>query len=94
MTNIYNCKHILTIILRNKDNQAMKTGQPLEYNLTNVFLEKSCTKCGGETIPRLFPKKSKLRIFLGQWSKVLYRLFLSNTKLSAIKICYHKASLT
>ena len=25
----------------------------LEYNLRNFFLEKSYTKCGGETIPRL-----------------------------------------
>ena len=85
MTNIYNCKHILTIILRNKDNQAMKTGQPLEYNLTNVFLEKSCTKCGGETIPRPFSKKSKLSIFLDQYSKSLYILFLLVAKLRTIE---------
>ena len=28
-----------------------------DYNLRNIFLEKSYTKCGGETIPRPFLKK-------------------------------------
>ena len=28
------------------------------------FLEKSCTKCDGETSPRTFSKKSKLSISL------------------------------
>ena len=28
--------------------------------MRNIFLEKSYTKCGGETIPRPFPKISKL----------------------------------
>ena len=36
---------------RIKDNQAMKFGQLIEYNATNVFLEKSYAKCRGETIP-------------------------------------------
>ena len=35
----------------------MKSGQLIEYNLRNIFLEKSYTKCGGETIPRPFSKK-------------------------------------
>ena len=30
----------------------MKFDQLIEYNTRNVFLEKSYTKCGGETIPR------------------------------------------
>ena len=34
--------------------------------MRNIFLEKSYTKCGGETIPIPFPKKSKLRISLNQ----------------------------
>ena len=29
----------------------MKLGQLTEYNTRNIFLEKSYTKCGGETIP-------------------------------------------
>ena len=34
----------------------MNTGQLLEYNLRNIFLEKSYTKGGGDTIPRPFVK--------------------------------------
>ena len=34
-----------------KGNQAIKLGQLIEYNMTNTFLEKSYTKCGGQTIP-------------------------------------------
>ena len=30
----------------------MKFGQLIEYNMTNIILEKSYTKCGGETSPR------------------------------------------
>ena len=50
----------------------MKFGQLIEFTMRNVFLEKSYTKCDGETIPRPFSKKSKLSIFLDQHSKVLY----------------------
>ena len=52
--------HIFTIISRNNDNQAMKPGQLVSYKLRNIFLEKSYTKCFGETFPRPFSKKSKL----------------------------------
>ena len=34
--------------------------------MRNNFLEKSCTKCGGETSPRPFSGKLKLRIHLDQ----------------------------
>ena len=54
----------------------MKPGQLIEYSLRNIFLEKSYTKCGGETIPRPFSKKLKLSISLDQYSKVSYILFL------------------
>ena len=50
--------------LRSKGNQTMKFGQLIEYNMRNTFLEKSYTKCGGETIPRPFSKISKLSISL------------------------------
>ena len=46
----------------------MKFGQLIEYNMRNIFVEKSYTKCGGQTIPRTFSKKSKLNIFLDQES--------------------------
>ena len=49
--------HILTKISRGKGNQAMKLGQLTEYNMRNIFLEKSCTECSEETIPKPFSKK-------------------------------------
>ena len=57
---------MLTNISRSKENQAMKFGQLIEYNMRNIFLEKSYTKCGGETSPRPFSEKSKLSISLDQ----------------------------
>ena len=44
----------------------MKFGQLIEYNMRNIFVEKSYTKCGGETILRTFSKKSKLSLCLDQ----------------------------
>ena len=58
--------HILPNISRGKDNHTMKFGELIEYNMRNIFLETSYTKCGGETIPRPFSKKSKLSISLDQ----------------------------
>ena len=58
---------MLTNISGSNENQAMKFGQLIEYNnIRNIFLEKSYTKCGGETIPRPFSRKSKLSISLDQ----------------------------
>ena len=57
---------MLTNISRSKGNQVMKFGQIIDYNMRNILLNKSYTKCGGETIPRPFSKKSKLSIFLDQ----------------------------
>ena len=63
----------------------MNFGQLIEYDLRNIF-EKSFRKCGGETIPRPFIKKSKLSISLDQYSKVLHISFLLFGMLRAIKI--------
>ena len=38
--------HILANISRSKGNQTLKFGQLIEYNLKNIFLEKSFTKFG------------------------------------------------
>ena len=46
--------HILPNISRSKCNKTMKFGQLIEYDIRNIFLEKSYTKCGGETSPRPF----------------------------------------
>ena len=57
--------------LRNKNNGTMTFGQLVEYNMGNVFLEKSYKKCRG-TIPRSFPEKSKLSVSLDQQRKVCF----------------------
>ena len=59
-----NAMHILPNISRGKNCQKIKFGQLPEYNLRNIFLEKSFTKCGTKTIPRPFSKESNLRISL------------------------------
>ena len=68
-------QYTLRNISRSKSNQTMKFSQLIEYNMRNIFLEKSCTKCGGEAISRPFPEKSKLRISLSQQSEFLFNLF-------------------
>ena len=50
--------HILPNVSRSKSNQIMKFGQLIEYKIRKIFLEKSYTKCYGETIPRPFSKNS------------------------------------
>ena len=64
LTNCFNTHNAQ--YLENKGNQTMKFGQLIECNMRNIFLEKSYTKCGRETIPRPFSKKSKLSISLDQ----------------------------
>ena len=64
----------------------MKSGQLVDYNTGNIFVEKSYTKCCGETRPRLFFKKSKSSISQVQYFVVLCSLFLLYTKLRAIEI--------
>ena len=55
----------------------MKFGQLIECNMRNIFLEKSYTKCDGETSPRPISEKLKLSISLD--------LFLLYAKLRAIE---------
>ena len=50
--------------------------------MRNIFLQKSYTNCGGETIPRRFSKKSKM----------IYNLFLLYAKLRAMEIYSNKAA--
>ena len=58
--------HKLPNISRSKGNQTMRFAQLIEYNIRNNFLEKSYTKCGGETSPITFSEKLKLSISLDQ----------------------------
>ena len=62
--------HILPSVLRNKGNQTLRFGQLIEYNMRNIFLEKSYTKCGRKTSPRPFTGKFKMSLSLDQYSKV------------------------
>ena len=57
---------ILPNISRSKGNQAMKFGQLIEHNMRKIFVERSYTKCAGETFPRPLSKKSKFSISLDQ----------------------------
>ena len=57
---------ILPNVSISNGNQAMEFGQLANYNYRNIFLEKSCTKCGGETTPKSCSKKIKSSISLGQ----------------------------
>ena len=57
---------MLPNILRSKGNQTMKFGQLIKYNMRSILIEKSHTKCVGETISRPFSKKSKLSLSLDQ----------------------------
>ena len=50
----------MTNISLSKDNPAKKPGQLIEYDLRNIFLEKSYSKYDGETIPR--PKLRTIEI--------------------------------
>ena len=42
--------HILHNISRSNDNQIMKFGQLIEYNMRNISIEKSYKKCAGGTL--------------------------------------------
>ena len=55
-------RHKLPNNLRSKDNRTMKFGELIEYNMRNIFLENSYSKCGGEAGPRSFYQKFKFSI--------------------------------
>ena len=42
---------ILPNISRSKGSQTIKFGRLIQYNMRNTFVEKSYSKCGGETMP-------------------------------------------
>ena len=86
-----NCNAHIADYLRSKSNQTMKLGQLIEYNMRNIFVEKSPTKYGGETMTRPLSKKSKLSISLDQQCKVLNSLFLLYTNLRALQVQRNQA---
>ena len=62
----------------------MKFGQLIEYNKRNISVEKSYTKCAGETIPRPLSKINSGS--LDQQRKILNNLFLLYANFRAIKV--------
>ena len=58
--------------LKKQRNQTMKIGQIIDYNRKNIFLKKSCTKCGGKTIFRHFSKKAKIEHISGGIIKLVF----------------------
>ena len=58
--------HLFPNISRSKANQTKKFGQSIEYNMRNIFFEKSYTECCGYTSLRPFSEKLKLSISLDQ----------------------------
>ena len=58
--------YILLNISKSKGNQIMKIDRLTEYNIRNIFLVKSYTKYGGETIPRPFYNISKVNRSMNQ----------------------------
>ena len=44
--------HILPNISQSTENQMMKTGQLIEYDKANIFLQRLCGKWGKETSSR------------------------------------------
>ena len=47
---------ILSNKTKRKGNPTMKFGQLIECNIRNIYLEKSCTKCGEKQVPNPFIK--------------------------------------
>ena len=64
----------------------MKSGKLIECNMRNIFLTKSYTICGGETIPRSFSTKSELSTSVDHYSKDFMQFTIIACKLRAIKI--------
>ena len=62
----------------------MKFGQLIEWNMRNIFVKKSFTKCRGEIIPRSFSEKIKLEyisglVYLEHISGSVYLKYISGT---------------
>ena len=69
--------YILPNISRSKGNQTMKFGQLIEYNVRNIFLEKSYRNHNfpAETRPRSFSKKKKKGLGLISLSHILHNFW-------------------
>ena len=76
--------HILPSISRIKGNQTMKFGQLIEYNMRNISLEKSYTKCDEKLFPDPFlqnQNRAYLWINILKFYTVCF-IFMSSWRLS------------
>ena len=64
----------------------MKFGQLIEYNVRNIFLQKSYTKQGGETSPRHF--SAKLKLIKSQYN-IINSLKLLINSLKFYTVCFY-----
>ena len=74
-------KHILPNISRSKSNQTMRFGQFIEDNMRNTFLEKSFTKCVGETSPiPCFKNQNRAYVLINSFTQFVYNMSNQQTK--------------
>ena len=73
MTSQFNKQEVK--VTRSRSNQTTKFGQLVEYNIRNIFLEKSYVKLE-KLVLDPFSKISKLSISLDEPSEVIYGLFI------------------
>ena len=79
---------ILSDISKCKRNLIIKFGQLIEYNMSDIFLEKSCTKCVGEASHNPFLKNQNWPYLLIDSLKFHTVCFHSIYKSRAEKICW------
>ena len=87
-----------------KGNQTIKFGQLIEYNIGNIFLEKSSARCGGETSSMTLLYKTNMRHIYASTVWTFIKLFLLyaqieeyqiilNIRCRPIAFTWYKASL-
>ena len=65
--------NVIHILPNNWEAKAIRQWNLISYyNMGNIFLEKSYTKCSGETSSRRFSERLKLKIFLDKYSKICF----------------------
>ena len=79
---------------RRKRNQTIKSGQLIKYNITNIFLEKSYTKCGGRTIPRPFWRKTLFFLYSINWPNFIIWLLLTREILGNVLQLFANKTVT
>ena len=74
--------HIFSNISRSKDNQKMKFGPLIEYNMTNISPEESYTKFGGETSSRPVFLKTFAYLWINRLNVIMFVFVVSPSRAS------------